>query len=219
MSTIADYNSLKSAIQVWAARPDSVFGNQIPVFVEMAEARLYDGAGQIGDEIYSPPLRSSVMETTASIAMTDGVGYLPANALEIRRIYQSGDLRGLTYAPPERFKVFAANNSAAADGIYYTVEGGQISVAPADSSDIVVNYFMRHPAITTSQTTGPLLSEHGTIYLAACLFEAFSFMQEGQLAGAHLARLRSMVAGANRTASTMRMPSSMQRVRVRNSIP
>lgn len=219
MGTITDYGSLKSALQVWAIRPDTVFGNQVPLFVEMAEARLYHGAGQVGDDIYSPPLRSSVMETTATITMTDGVGDLPADALEVRRIYQAGDLRGLTYEPPERFKVFAANNTTASDGIYYTVENGQISVSPADSSDVTLNYFRSYDPITTTNTTGPLISEHGAIYLAACLFEAFSFLQEGQLAGAHLTRLRSMVAGANRTASVMRQPGGLQRVRMRNPIP
>lgn len=219
MATITDYGSLKSEIQVWAVRPDTVFGARVPLFVEMAEARLYNGAGQIGEDVYSPPLRSKVMEVTGTITLTAGVGTLPAEALEVRRIYQDGDLRGLTYETPERFKVFAANNPTTGDGIYYTVEDGLVYVSPPDSSDLGINYFRSYDPVTPSATTGPLISEHGALYLAACLFEAFSFLQEGQLAGAHLTRLRSMVAGANRTALAMRMPGGQQRIRMRNPIP
>ena len=43
MATITDYGSLKSAIQTWTARTDSVMGNQVPLFVEMAEQRLARG--------------------------------------------------------------------------------------------------------------------------------------------------------------------------------
>jgi hypothetical protein len=63
---------------------------------------------------------------------------------------------------------------------------------------------MRHPDITSSNKTGPLILEHGTVYLAATLFEVFTFLQSGELAGAHLARLKGVIAGVNRTAESMR---------------
>ena len=90
MATITDYGSLKSEIQVWLARTDSVLGNRVPVFVEAAEARLYNGAGEVGEDLYSPPLRSSVMETTGTVTMTDGIGTMPTDALAIRKIYRDG---------------------------------------------------------------------------------------------------------------------------------
>ena len=51
MATITDYGSLKTAIQTWTARTDSVMGNQVPLSVEMAEQRLYEGSGETGDDI------------------------------------------------------------------------------------------------------------------------------------------------------------------------
>jgi len=218
MAVITDYGTLKSEIQTWTARPDTTFGNRVPLFVEAAEARLYHGGGEVGSELYTAPLRSSAMEVTGTITLTDGVGTLPAEALEVRRIFRDGDLRGLVFQPPERFRIFEANNPAAGDSIYYTIEAGQITVAPVLSGNLLVSYYRSYDPITTVNTTGPLLTAHGGLYLAACLFEAFTFLQEGELAGAHLARLRSLIAGANRTATAMRNPGPL-RIRVRNNIP
>ncbi len=218
MATITDYGSLKTAIQTWTARTDSVMGNQIPTFVEMAEARLYNGSDKEGGELYTPPLRSQTMETTTTLTLTAGVGTLPTNTLAIRRIYQDGDLEGLTYITPERFSVFDANNTAGGGGIYYTVDDGQIKVTPVDSTDIHVSYYQSFDAVTPTNTTSALLTAHPTLYLTACLFEAFSFMQEPVLASGHLSRLRSMLVGANQTASAMRLPSTL-RIRIRNHIP
>ena len=218
MAVITDYGTLKSEIQTWTARPDSVLGNRVPLFVESAEARLYNGAGEPDSELYTPPLRSSTMETTGTVALTSGVGTLPTEALEVRRLYRDGDLRGITFQPPERFHVFAANNTAASDAIYYTVEAGQITVSPSMTDDLLLSYYRSFDAIGPLNATGPLIIAHGGLYLAACLFEAFTFMQEGELAGAHLARLRSLIAGANRTAAVMRTPGAL-RIRMRNNIP
>lgn len=218
MAVITDYASLKSAVQVWAVRPDTVFGNQVPLFVEMAEARLYNGAGQPGDEVYTPPLRTSVMEVTATVTLTAGVATMPTTALEIRRLYREDDDYGMTYETPERFKVFAANNTTAGDSIFYTVEAGQILTAPIMTDSLLMSYYRSYDPITTSNTTGPLIAAHGTLYLEACLFEAFTFLQEGALAGAHLIRLRSLITGANRTASSIRAPGP-KRIRIRNNIP
>ena len=217
MATISDYGTLKSELQVWLARTDSVLGNRVPVFVEAAEARLYNGAGEVGEDLYSPALRSSVMETTGSIALTNGVGTMPTNALAIRKIYRDGDHVGITYKPPEQLAVYASNNISG-HGVYYTIDAGQIIVTPAASDTLLLSYYQSFPAITTTNTTGPLLSAHGGLYLAACLFEACTFMQEGALAGAHLTRLRSMIAGANRVTAELRSSGPL-RIRMRNPIP
>ena len=218
MAAITDYGTLKSAIQTWIVRTDSITGNQIPLMVELAEQRLYNGAGNPGDEIYSAPLRSQAMEVSDTLTLTDGEADMPADFLEARRVYREGDLVGMTYEPPERFQVFLANNTGATDGLYYTVEAGVIKVAPPDSTDIGLVYYRSYDPITPTNTTGALLSAHSGLYLSACLFEAFSFMQEPALAGGHLIRLRGQVAAANRTASMQRLPGP-KRIRVRNPIP
>lgn len=214
---IDSYSTLKNALQTYAARPDSVFGNMVPTFVELAEARIYDGAGEPGDDIYSPPLRSSAMEVTGTVTMTSGVGAVPTTALEVRKLYVEDQLSGITFQTPERFHELNENASAGTP-VYYTVEAGEIKTTPAFTGDLLLTYYRRYDAITSSNVTGPLLTAHGVIYLEACLFEAFTFLQEGQLAGAHLLKVRSLIAGANRTAGSLRYPGPL-RVRSRLVFP
>ncbi len=214
---IDSYATLKSAVQTYTARPDSVFGNMVPTFVELAEARLYDGAGEPGEDMYSPPLRSSVMEVTASVALTAGVGTLPTTALEVRKIYAEDETHGITYQQPERFAELDANASAG-NPVYYTVEAGQIKVTPAFTGNVLMSYSRRYDAITTSNTTGPLIIAHGTLYLEAVLFEAFTFIQEGDSAKAHFLKFKSLLQGANRTSASMRYPGP-KRVRSRLVFP
>jgi len=214
---IDSFATLKSAIQTYAVRTDSTFGNMVPTFIEIAEARLYDGAGEPGEDIYSPPLRSSAMEVTGTVTMTSGVGSLPTTALEIRKIYVNDQKSGISYVTPERFDELNENASAGTPR-YYTVEAGSIKTTPAFTGTINLTYFRRYDAITSSNTTGPLLTAHGTIYLEACLFEAFAFLQETPLAIGHLAKLRSLVQGANRTAASLRYAGPM-RVRSRLAFP
>lgn len=210
---IDTYTALKSAVQTYAARPDSVFGNMVPTFVELVEARLYDGSGNPGEDLYTPPLRSGVMEVSGSIALSDGVGSLPANALEIRKLYADDRKMGITYQPPERFDELDANASAGVP-VYYTVDAGQIKVAPGFTGDLLATYYCRYDAIGPSNLTGTLIAAHGSIYLEGCLFEGFAFMQDAELALAHLQKMRALVIGANRTAGDLRAPGP-KRVRPR----
>ena len=216
MGVIADYASLKSAIQTWAVRPDNTFGNQVPMFVEMAESRLYDGASEPGDPLHSGPLRSSIMETTSTITLTDGVGPMPDDALELRKVWVTDGQFGITYTPPERFAELSAQSSGGAP-IQFTVEAGTIKVMPRLTGSLDVTYYKRFPGIGPSNTTGPLLTQHGSIYLTAALVEAFTFLQQAQLAGAHLAKLKSMIAGVNRTSSALLLPGLL-RIRSRRVI-
>lgn len=214
---IADYATLRSAIQSWAARSDSVFSGQIETFIELAEDRLYNGAGQMGDPVYSPPLRSKAMEVSGTIALTAGVGTIPDTALELRKIAVADQETGLEFLPPERFALYAENANGTVPS-FYTITGSTITVAPAASVTLETDYWRRYTTISSSNTTGELLSAHGMIYLEACLYEAFAFMQEVDIALAHLNRARGMIEGANRTARTLGRSGPL-RIRQRVAMP
>jgi hypothetical protein len=215
---ITDYTTLRASIQAWTARTnDTVFNGQIPTFVELAEDRMYNGAGERGEPMFSAPLRSKYMEVEGTVTVTDGTGSLPDEALEIREISVQDQKTGLEFLPPERFRVFAANNTAGTP-VYYTTRGSTIDVAPASSVTLDLTYYRRYDTITASNSTGPLIAAHGLIYLECCLYEAFAFMQADDLALAHLTRARGMIDGANRTAANTRTAGPL-RIRQRNPIP
>ena len=200
---IADYDSLVAAIKSYAARSDRVFSARIPDFVGLAEDRLYNGSGEPGDPTYTAPVRSKALEAADTITLTAGVGTIPDDALELRRLYRADDRIGITYQPPERLSMLEANATGTLP-VYFTVVGSELRTAPAYDGDLSIDYYKRYDPVTSSATTGVLLSAHSLLYLEACLFEAFSFMQEVELAMAHLAKLRGMIAGVNRTAAALR---------------
>lgn len=213
--SIVDYDTLKSSIESWAARTDSTFRGQIPTFVAMAEDRLYNGAGKMGESLYSAPLRSATMEVAGTMTTVDGVGTLPVEALELRKLVVAGQLTGVEYMTPERLSLWSSN-AVSGTPLYYTTRGRDVIMAPPSSATLNLTYYRQYDAITATNQTGPLIIAHGLIYLEACLYEAFAFMQETELALGHLARARSMIDGANRSATAIRNTGPL---RIRQRVP
>lgn len=206
---VSDFGSLRSEVQTWVARSDSTFTNRIEQFVALAEDRIYDGGAEFGDPLYSAPLRSRVMETTDIWGLVDGEYALPDQCLDIIKVFPVGAHFGTTGIPPERFSEYDANTTGG-DASYHTIEAGVLKLAPRLTGNVKVTFYQRFPAITSTNTTGSLIVAHPNIYLAATLFEAFTFLQEGELAGAHLARLKGLIAGANRSASSLRFTGPLR---------
>lgn len=215
--SIIDYDTLVAAVKVWAARSDSTFSGQIPTFIALAEDRIYNGAGKMGDPIYSAPLRSATMEVAGTMTTVDGVGTLPAEALDLRKIVVSGQLTGIEYMTPERLSLWSSN-AVSGTPLYYTTRGRDVVLAPPSSATLNLTYYRQYDAITVANKTGPMIIAHGLIYLECALYEAFAFMQETEIAMAHLARARGMIDGANRTATAVRNTGPM-RIRQRTPMP
>jgi hypothetical protein len=76
-------------------------------------------------------------------------------------------------------------------------------------------YYQRFPAVTLDAPTGSMIEEHGQLYFAACMYEAFSFMQEPDLAVAWLARYRSHASGINQTDADFRYSGRRLRIHAR----
>ena len=215
---IDSYDTLKAEVQRWCARSDSIFAARFPTFVAFTEDRLNDGTAGTGTATDTPALRSRVMEASTSLALTDGAAPLPEDVLAVRKLHVPGLTPGLIMLPPERFAVFHAARVSGSVPIYASVHGGAISVLPAVTGTVELAYYQRHPRVLVSSQTSPLLTAHGNLFLSGCLFEAFSFMQEPELALGHMARLRSGIEGANRAAAGGRFLGKMS-VRSRTWIP
>lgn len=220
MSTLIDYTSLRAEILAWAARNDSTFTARVPIFVSNAEHRLYYGSGMDErDPLWSPPLRSSVLEVSGTIAVAaTGIGTMPSDLLEPRKVYVNAQDYGLEYLPPERFE-FEKEQISGSIPYYYTVKGLIIHVAPAVACTINIDYYKFYAPSTTTAPSNPAIIEHGDIYLDFCLYESFSFEREAELALGHLARGRARVQGVNRNAIGKRYAGSKLTRKVRNPIP
>lgn len=209
---ISDFTTLKSEVQSYCARSDTTFAARVEQFVALAEDRIYLGQGDDArDPLYSAPVRSKAMETTGTVTLIDGDGTLPSGCLAVRRITRATDLVGLDYLSPDHLQLRLAQNSGGDPG-YYTVEGSTLKVAPTYTGSLTLLYYQRFAPITATAPTGSMLEEHGQLYFSACMFEAFSFMQEPDLAIAWLGRFRSMVAGINQAAADLRYAGRRLRI-------
>lgn len=210
MALITDYDTLVAEVKAFMARTDATFSARFPMFVALAEDRIYNGHGQPGDQLYTPPVRVKQMETEATITITDGTGSLPDDVLAPRKVVRSSDQIGITYRAPRDFAVYLAGTQAGTPA-YYTVEGTSLKIAPSWSGDITFSYFARLPAISADNKTGDLLTYYPMAYFNGVMFEAFSFLQDIDLAMAWLARYKATVDGINRTAAGIRTPGNIRR--------
>lgn len=202
MAGITSYATLVDEVKAWCARSDSTFSARIPVFVALAEDRIYFGNGEPGDPLYSPPLRSKIMEVSTTVTMTDGLGTLPDDCLEIRRLSRDGDSVGMVYLPPVKFEEQTALTWSG-NPYYHTMEGTTVRTMPAMTGTLDLLYYRQFDPVTSSND-GPMIQEHGTVYFSAVMYQAMGFMQELELAAGHLAQLRSSISGINRTGAQLR---------------
>lgn len=211
MTAITDYSTLVAEVKAWCARSDQTFSNRFPVFVALAESRIYHGHGQPGDPLYSEPLRSTVMETTGTITITSGAGTLDDDVLSIKRLTRSGDQIGLSYVAPHLFQTTQANSDSG-NPYFYTIEGRTLRLVPSYTGSLAMVSYDKLAPVTLTAPTNALIEEHGLLYFNAVMFEAMSFQQEIELAGAWLARYRAMAAGINRAAADLRTSTRVRSV-------
>lgn len=213
---ITDYTSLRSEVQAYCGRSDSTFAARFPTFVALVEDRIYLGQGQDRSEpLYSDPVRAAIMETSATVTITSGVGTLPSGCLAVRRITRgTTDTAGLDYMSPDQLAMRLAEADSGNPG-YYTIEGTSLKVAPTYTGDLTVTYYQRFAAVTSDAPTGSMIDEHGQLYFSACMYEAFSFMQEPDLALSWLARYRSHASGINQTDADLRYSGRRLRIHAR----
>lgn len=219
MAAITDYDSLSAEIKVWCARSDASFSNRIETFIAFTEQRLYNGQGEQGDPLFCPALNAPEMETDWTVTFVAGVADVPGDMSTMRVVRRLGDDTGLDYLPPKQFWIRDAQVNSTLNPAYYTIEQGKIYVTPSYDGDLQVLYYKKFDAISSDNKTGTLLSKYPLLYLSGCLFEAFSFMQDADLAAGHWERYKSQVTGINASADSIRFGGAPLRKRTRNPLP
>lgn len=216
---ITDFDTLAAEIKVWAARSDPAFSNRIETFVAFAEQRIYNGQGDPSDSLYCPALNAPEMEAEATLTFVSGVAAVPADASTLRTLRRTSDTAGIDYLPPRQFWIRDGQPGLVQTPGYYTITQGEIRVTPSYDGDLQVLYYRKFDPISADNKEGALLTKYPLLYLSGCLFEAFSFIQEPDLAMAHWARYKSQVTGINASADSVRFGGSPLRIRARNPLP
>lgn len=185
-----DYASLKTAVATWAFRAgDDDFEAAIPTMIELAEVRL------------NAALRVSAMEAAATVTLTDGVGTLPADFMEMRQARNSGCVLELDAPSPD----LVAGR--------YSITGDAITVGAPSPASITISYYAQIPALSDSNTTNWLLAKAPNAYLYAALIEAAPFMMDDSRLATWTSMYERAVSDLRRRDAGYRYAGSRMRVR------
>lgn len=165
---LSTYAELQTAIASWAWNAGNAdFEPVIPDMVALLESRL------------NRELRVGDMEATATIALTDGAGTLPADYLEYRRVVANvSPLSVLKMATPE-FATGRYPDNPAAYPQYFSIIGSTIKTYPTSTGDLSLTYYQKIPPLATNSTNW-LLTKAPDVYLFGALIEAADFMRDMQ---------------------------------------
>jgi hypothetical protein len=211
---ITSYSTLQDAITTWAMRAgDTDFEAQVPDFITAAEQMFNYGFGDI------PALRVSEMETSDTLTPTDGVATLPDDFLELRSVRSNSSpnasMGGLV--SPDFGVDEYAYSSASATPNGYVLSGGTIITYPHGTSDIIVSYYAKIPALSDANPTNWLLTKAPMVYLYGALLHAAPYMMDDVRAAALGTMFKGFVDGLVNTDRKARWGNS--RVRLRAPTP
>src|SRR5216684_3273970 len=156
---LVTYSDLQTQIANWLARDDLTAN--IPDFIILFEAKI------------ARKLNIRPTEIVASVTMASASGPLPADFLGMRRVTWTGNPRQeLDYVHPGFMQ---ANHPVGSAGIpdVFTIEAGNIKVAPADDTALEIVYRGKTAALSTALNW--LWTVAPDIYLYGSLAEAQGF--------------------------------------------
>ena len=156
---ITSYSTLKTAISAWSHRAD--LASYLDDFIDFTEARL------------NRELRVSQMEESSTITPVSRLVTMPTDWLSVRNVKLVANpvvtLEYITPAEMDRLDDSAYGN--------YTIVGDQIKLDDS-AGDVIVEYYLKIPALSDSNTSNWLLETQPDVYLYGCLAEVFKFAMD-----------------------------------------
>lgn len=174
---ISTYAELQTALTNWTQRSD--LSSRNPEFIALAEAAFNRG--------FDPerPFRhfSQEASTTLSATTTVGIGSgysLPTDFQELRDVQTTTTpYVRLQYIAPEAGDQLY-NTTTTGIPRFFTLQAGYLRVYPVPSSgySVQITYYQTIPALTNSNTTNWLLTNHPDVYLFGALLHASVFFND-----------------------------------------
>lgn len=169
---LATYSDLIASIAAWANKTD--MAAVIPDFVTIAEGRISRDL-RLRKQITTSTLTASTLTRNAA---------LPADWLEFENVSVDGTPETpLQYVTIEHMDAKYPEGGQSSKPFVYTIEGDNMLLGPAPDSAYTINviYYARFGSLATNSTNW-LLTNHPSIYLYACLREAFLYMMNDERA-------------------------------------
>ena len=163
---LSNYSELKSSIANWLNRSDltSEIAND---FIVLAE------------KDFNSKLRIRKMVNQTSLTLNAETVALPTGFLQVRDFYiLSGSTKySLTYMTPSQMDQVKGSSTVGMP-TSYTILGDtfRFSPVPGDSYTAYLNYYKTFDALSDSNTTNFILTNHPSIYLYGSLYHAAQFL-------------------------------------------
>lgn len=159
------YANLQTAIASWLKK--SGLTSSIPDFITLCEAK------------FTRTLRLSTMETRVTATLDQQYENVPTDFLEMRSIQITGDSGDtLEYVSPTSFNHIYQTTDTGTPRLYTIIDGTiAFDPAPDGSYTMELVYYKRIPALSSTQTTNWMLTNHPDVYLYGSLAEAEAFLK------------------------------------------
>jgi hypothetical protein len=166
-----------------------------PEFITLGEAIIAYGFDSPTLKIH--PLRCRDMEDIETITLTTGVGPLPADYLQYRRVVQTtAPRRDLEYITPTGADQQYPSRSSGS-GHHFTIIGANLYTFPLVATSCELTYYAKVPALTSLATTNWLLTKNPGIYLRASLFIAAEYIKDDAEMTKHAGFLKALIGAMN----------------------
>jgi hypothetical protein len=116
----------------------------------------------------------------ATLTPSSGVVALPADYLAWRRVTWTGQFpRELEYVHPSYLHALYPTLPAGVPRLF-TVEGGNLTVAPKNDTALSFDYFQKIPALSGTASSNWLLATAPDLYLFGALAEVHGFVKDAE---------------------------------------
>ena len=182
------FDNLVKEVIDWSHRSD--LGTKINNFIQLAENAMYSNEVE--------PLKVRSMETVSTAATAGQYVELPPEFESARSIrLVTGDNGGeLKYQAPEQmFK-----NVATGRPTFFTIVGNEVQLDRVHDSEytLEIQYFKRAAALSVTNQTNDVLTNHPSVYLFGALTALFSYSQDTEQQIKYNQMFISAIKGANK---------------------
>lgn len=158
-TALSNYGELLETLESFADRED--FVGQMPDYTKLVEAKL------------NREVRAAEMGSLATVTLINGVGALPLDFLQSRRVVYDG--YPIDYVTPDELAQLRGDSAARINE--FSIIGLDLQVAPLSNAEVSLLYYKKIPHLTDYNNTNWVLTDHPDIYLYGCM--AFHLADKG----------------------------------------
>jgi hypothetical protein len=184
------YAELKTEIIDFSHRGD--LQTKLDSFIDLAESEMF--ANDIA------PLKFRQEETRATATLSTSSRYLalPTGFKQMRRLrieLNSNDSNDIRYKSPEQLPIKGASGLPE----FFTVTSQiEFDITPDSAYTVEMQYFKDFTALSSSNTSNAILTNHPTVYLWGSLWALYNYTLETQLANQMYGNFITALKGANK---------------------